>query len=112
MTKTANASALPSAARTFYEANAVAEDIKSQLEETAMFLISVSRRSTEETFKLGEHLERAAELLPDGTLEKWAVERCGIPRATSGPSARYFATWMPTGIFWWSWPWVPQSLGS
>ncbi|MBB4478953.1 hypothetical protein [Rhizobium etli] len=77
MTKTANASALPSAARTFYEANAVAEDIKSQLEETAMFLISVSRRSTEETFKLGEHLERAAELLPDGTLEKWAVERCG-----------------------------------
>lgn len=77
MTKTANASALPSAARTFYEANAVAEDIKSQLEETAMFLISVSRRSTEETFKLGEHLERAAGLLPEGTLEKWAVERCG-----------------------------------
>lgn len=77
MTKTANASALPSAACTFYEANAVAEDIKSQLEETAMFLISVSRRSTEETFKLGEHLERAAGLLPEGTLEKWAVERCG-----------------------------------
>lgn len=77
MTKTANASALPSAARTFYEANAVAEDIKSQLEETAMFIISVSRRSTEETFKLGEHLERAAGLLPEGTLEKWAVERCG-----------------------------------
>ncbi|THK35619.1 hypothetical protein EHS39_23605 [Ensifer sp. MPMI2T] len=42
-----------------------------------MFLISVSRRSTEETFKLGEHLERAAGLLPEGTLEKWAVERCG-----------------------------------
>lgn len=77
MTKTTNAFTLPSAARTFYEANAVAEDIKSQLEETAMFLISVSRRSTEETFKLGEHLERAAELLPEGTLEKWAVERCG-----------------------------------
>ncbi|MBB2793625.1 UNVERIFIED_ORG: hypothetical protein GGD58_002484 [Rhizobium pisi] len=77
MTKTANASALPSAARTFYEANAVAEDIKSQLEETAMFLIGVLRRSTEETFKLGEHLERAAGLLPEGTLEKWAVERCG-----------------------------------
>lgn len=77
MSKTINVFALPSAARTFYEANAVAEDIKSQLEETAMFLISVSRRSTEETFKLGEHLERAAGLLPEGTLEKWAVERCG-----------------------------------
>ncbi|MGX9991932.1 hypothetical protein ACS4RR_022645 [Rhizobium sp. Z1P35] len=77
MTKTTNAFALPSAARTFYETNAVAEDIKNQLEETATFLISVSRRSTEETFKLGEHLERAAGLLPEGTLEKWAVERCG-----------------------------------
>lgn len=77
MTKTANAYALPSTARTFYEVNAVAEEIKSQLEETAMFLINVSRRSTEEAFKLGEHLERAAGLLPEGTVEKWAVERCG-----------------------------------
>ncbi|OCP37069.1 hypothetical protein [Ensifer sp. LC163] len=77
MTKTANALAFPSAAHTFYEVNAVTEDIKSQLEETAMFLINVSRRSTEEAFKLGEHLEHAAELLPEGTLEKWAVERCG-----------------------------------
>lgn len=77
MNKTSKASALSSAAYTFYETNAVAEDIKSQLEETAKFLIGVSRRSTEETFKLGEHLERAAELLPEGTLEKWAVERCG-----------------------------------
>lgn len=77
MTKTINATVLPSAARTFYEANSVAEDIKNQLEETAIFLISITRRSTEETFKLGEHLERAAGLLPEGTLEKWAVERCG-----------------------------------
>ncbi|ODR88871.1 hypothetical protein [Sinorhizobium alkalisoli] len=77
MTKTTDAFALPSAARTFYEANSLAEDVKTQLEETAMFLIGVSRRSTEETFKLGEHLERAAGLLPEGTLEKWAVERCG-----------------------------------
>lgn len=77
MAKTADAFTLPSAARTFYEAYSLAEDTKSQLEETAMFLIGVSRRSTEETFKLGEHLERAAGLLPEGTLEKWAVERCG-----------------------------------
>ncbi len=42
-----------------------------------MFLIGATRRSTEETFKLGEHLERAACLLPEGTLEQWAVERCG-----------------------------------
>ena len=77
MNKTADAFTLPSAARTFCEAYSLAEDTKSQLEETAMFLIGVSRRSTEETFKLGEHLERAAGLLPEGTLEKWAVDRCG-----------------------------------
>ncbi len=77
MNKTSKASALSSAAYTFYETNAVAEDIKAQLEETAMFLIGATRRSTEETFKLGEHLEHAAGLLPEGTLEKWAVERCG-----------------------------------
>ncbi len=77
MTKTANECALASSARTFSEVNAVAEDIKGQLEETAKFLIGATRRSTEETFKLGEHLERAACLLPEETLEKWAVERCG-----------------------------------
>ncbi|MDF0660827.1 MULTISPECIES: hypothetical protein [unclassified Rhizobium] len=77
MTKTAHVIALSSSARTFYEANPVTEDVKSLLEETAVFLIGVTRRSTEEAFELGERLERAAALLPEGTLEKWAVERCG-----------------------------------
>ncbi|ANL39276.1 hypothetical protein [Rhizobium phaseoli] len=77
MDNTTDAFTLTSTAATFYETYPLAEETKSQLEETARFLISVSRRSTEETFKLGEHLERAAGLLPEGTLEKWAVERCG-----------------------------------
>lgn len=61
----------------FYRAHGVPEDIKSRLESTAVFLISATRRSTEETFELGEHLEQAATLLPDGTVEQWAAERCG-----------------------------------
>lgn len=61
----------------FYKAHGVPEDIKSRLESTAVLLISATRRSTEETFELGEHLEQAATLLPDGTVEQWAAERCG-----------------------------------
>lgn len=77
MNNTAHVTALSSSARTFYEANPVTEDVKSLLEETAVFLIGVTRRSTEEAFELGERLEHAAALLPEGTLEKWAVARCG-----------------------------------
>ena len=61
----------------FYKAHGVPEDIKSRLESTAVLLISATRRSTEETFELGEHLEQAATLLPEGTVEQWAAERCG-----------------------------------
>lgn len=77
MNKTKDKSQLASAAHPFYEAHGLAEDIKAQLEDTAVFLVSVTRRSTAEAFELGEHLEKAAALLPEGTLEKWAVERCG-----------------------------------
>ncbi|MBD8664110.1 hypothetical protein IFT59_12710 [Rhizobium sp. CFBP 8752] len=71
------ASAFASAAHPFYEANSIPEEAQTQLEDTAVFLVSVTRRSTAEAFELGEHLEKAAALLPEGTLEKWAVERCG-----------------------------------
>lgn len=77
MKNNTKASALASAASAFYVANSIAEDVKSQLEDTAVFLISVTRRSTEETFELGERVEKLAPLLPEGTLEKWAVECCG-----------------------------------
>lgn len=75
--KNTKASPFASAAHAFYAANSIAEDIKDKLEDTATFLISVTRRSTSEAFERGEHLEKAAALLPEGTLEKWAVECCG-----------------------------------
>lgn len=77
MTKHSATLACSSASLKFYEAIAVAEDVKNQLEETAQYLINASRRSTDDAFKLGEHFERAARLLPERTLEKWAAERCG-----------------------------------
>ena len=77
MNKTDKTSLLAAPTHTFYADHGVAEDIKKRLESTALVLITATRRSTDETFELGEHLENAAVLLPDGTVEKWAVERCG-----------------------------------
>ncbi|CDZ51187.1 hypothetical protein [Neorhizobium galegae] len=71
------ASAFASAAHPFYEANSIPEEAQAQLEDTARFLISLTRRSTEEAFDYGEKVNKAAGLLPEGTLEKWAFERCG-----------------------------------
>lgn len=71
------ASAFASAARPFYEENAIGEELKILLEDEAKLLIGAQRRSTEEAFESGERLERIALLLPEGTVEKWAVECCG-----------------------------------
>lgn len=77
MNKTKKASLFASAAHAFYEANSIPEDVKPQLEVAAKLLIGARRRSTEEAFECGEHFEKVAVLLPEGTLEKWAVECCG-----------------------------------
>ncbi len=71
------ASASAPAARPFYEEHAIGEDLKILLEDEAKLLIGARRRSTEEAFEFGERLEKIALLLPEGTLEKWAVECCG-----------------------------------
>lgn len=71
------ASAFSSAAHPFYEVNSIPEEAQAQLEDTARFLISLTRRSTEEAFDYGEKVNKAAGLLPEGTLEKWAFARCG-----------------------------------
>ncbi|WP_105438966.1 hypothetical protein [Neorhizobium sp. T25_13] len=70
-------SAFASAARPFYEEHAIGDDLKIRLEDEAKFLIGARRRSTEEAFEFGERLEKIALLLPEGTVEKWAVECCG-----------------------------------
>ncbi|OLP45717.1 hypothetical protein [Rhizobium oryziradicis] len=70
-------SAFASAARPFYEEHAIGDDLKMRLEDEAKLLIGAQRRSTEEAFESGERLDRVALLLPEGTVEKWAVECCG-----------------------------------
>ncbi len=70
-------SASASAARPFYEEHSIGDDLKILLEDEAKLLIGARRRSTEEAFEFGERLEKIALLLPEGTLEKWAVQCCG-----------------------------------
>ncbi|WP_377295415.1 hypothetical protein [Rhizobium sp. SG2393] len=71
------AAASAHSARPFYEEHDISDELKSVLEEEAKLLIGTRRRSTEDAFEEGERLERIATLLPEGTLEKWAVECCG-----------------------------------
>jgi hypothetical protein len=60
-----------------YETLEINDDaVRRELEETASQLIGARRHSTEASFELGEYLERAAQLLPDGLLDKWVVQRC------------------------------------
>lgn len=77
MTENTKASPLASAAHAFYVAHSIPDGAKNELEDAAAFLIGVTRRSTAEAFERGKYLEKAAALLPEGTLEKWAVECCG-----------------------------------
>lgn len=64
-------------ARPFYEEHEISDELKSVLEEEAKHLVGARRRSTEDAFEEGERFDRIATLLPEGTLEKWAVECCG-----------------------------------
>ncbi|OQP86043.1 hypothetical protein BTR14_13245 [Rhizobium rhizosphaerae] len=77
MSAISKAAASANRARPFYEEHDISKELKSMLEEEAKLLIGTRRRSTEDAFEEGERFERIATLLPEGTLEKWAVECCG-----------------------------------
>jgi hypothetical protein len=55
-----------------------------ELESTATKLQQVSRRSTEQVFELGRHLERASEILEDNLWTKWVKMRCGYTARNAG----------------------------
>lgn len=52
--------------------------IHQQLEASVSHIVDLGRRTTEQTFELGDHLASAAELLTDGTFDRWVKRRCGI----------------------------------
>lgn len=62
-----------------YEDLAIDAAFRERLEASAKNIQALGRRSTEQTFELGDELARAAALLTEeGTLYKWIDQRCGL----------------------------------
>ncbi|MDH1271374.1 hypothetical protein N5C81_27650 [Rhizobium pusense] len=65
-----------------YEDNGIGHSMREQLETSAAHIFDLGRRTTEQTFELGDHLSRAADLLADGRFDHWVKMRCGLaPRS-------------------------------
>ncbi|MBB4293280.1 hypothetical protein GGE16_005367 [Rhizobium leguminosarum] len=61
-----------------YEDNGIGQTLREQLEASAAHIFDLGRRTTEQTFELGDHLAQAADLLADGRFDKWVKTRCGL----------------------------------
>lgn len=53
-----------------YEDNGIGQTLREQLEASAAHIFDLGRRTTEQTFELGDHLAQAADLLADGRFDK------------------------------------------
>ncbi|MCF1469836.1 hypothetical protein FS764_23460 [Agrobacterium vitis] len=53
-------------------------EVATRLEDAAVHIIEIGRRSTEQTFERGDRLQQAAALVPEGAFDTWVDKRCGI----------------------------------
>jgi len=71
-----------------YEDNGIGQTLRDQLETSAAHIFDLGRRTTEQTFELGDQLAQAADLLADGRFDKWVKMRCGLaPRSARNYTA-------------------------
>lgn len=76
---------LPAAFARHYEKLKIDANLRARLESSASRIFDLGRRTTEQTFELGDHLDEAAALLDEGIFDKWVKNRCGIaPRTARG----------------------------
>ncbi|QSZ57742.1 hypothetical protein [Rhizobium sp. ZX09] len=61
-----------------YEEEGIGHTTRDLLESSAANIFDLGRRTTEQTFELGDHLAKAADLLADGRFDKWVKMRCGL----------------------------------
>lgn len=61
-----------------YEDNGIGDTLREQLETSAAHIFDLGRRTTEQSFELGDHLAQAADLLADGRFDRWVKMRCGL----------------------------------
>lgn len=65
------------------------------LEASVSHILDLGRRTTEQTFELGDHFASAASLLPEGTFDKWVKRRCGYAPRTARNYAAVFRNLTP-----------------
>jgi hypothetical protein len=70
-------------ARFDYNAHNIVEHCVKALEEAAVDIQALGRRSTDQAFQLGKLLERTSALAEAGTYEKWVTQRCDISPKTA-----------------------------
>ncbi|WP_137132605.1 hypothetical protein [Rhizobium sp. FY34] len=76
---------LPAAFARHYEKLGIDSNLRARLETSASRIFDLGRRTTEQTFEIGNHLDEAAVLLYEGVFDKWVKNRCGIaPRTARG----------------------------
>ena len=75
--------ALPAAFAHDYALLKIAPNLHEHLESSASRITALGRRTTEQTFELGDYLEDAATLLSEGTFAKWVKTRCNIAGRTA-----------------------------
>ncbi|GEM_PF-1062910 len=61
-----------------YEEEGIGQTARDLLETSAAHIFDLGRRTTEQTFELGDHLAKAADLLADGRFDHWVKMRCGL----------------------------------
>ena len=69
--------------------------VHQQLEASASHILDLGRRTTEQTFELGDHLASAASLLPEGAFDKWVKRRCGLAARSARNYAAVFRNLTP-----------------
>jgi len=75
---------LPAAFAHHYEKLGIADAVlRDQLEIAAGNISDLGRRTTEQSFLLGEHLVAASGLLADGLFDKWVKRRCSLAARTA-----------------------------
>ena len=80
-----NTTTLPASFARHYEKLKIDSNLRKRLETSASKIFDLGRRTTEQTFELGDHLDEAAVLLDEGVFDKWVKLRCGIaPRTARG----------------------------
>ncbi len=76
---------LPAAFPRHYDKLGIDSNLRARLESSASRIFDLGRRTTEQTFEIGNHLDEAAVLLYEGIFDKWVKNRCGIaPRTARG----------------------------